>query len=152
MTPRERWLAAAIRQKPDRVPMYYRATDETTEKLLKHLGCSEAEMVERLHIDREVYALPRYVGPPVPDDGDMYGRRFRNVEYEGGSYPETVNAPLAECRSPEEIDRIYTWPTADWFDYSVLPDLVDAHQDQVVYGGLSEPFLLYKDLRGDCRG
>jgi uroporphyrinogen decarboxylase len=49
----------------------------------------------------------------------------------------------------EEIDRDYTWPTADWFDYSDLPRQVEGVEDRVIAGGGSEPFLLYKDLRGD---
>ena len=41
MTPRERWLAVLNREKPDRVPMDYRATREATAKLLQHLGVDD---------------------------------------------------------------------------------------------------------------
>ena len=39
MTSRERWLAVLSRQKPDRIPMGYWATDEATEMLIRHINC-----------------------------------------------------------------------------------------------------------------
>lgn len=152
MTPRERWLAAVRREKPDRVPMYYRATSEATDKLMAHLGCgTTAELFDRLHIDTMVNASPRYVGPQPPRGQDMYGRRFRAVEYEGGTYPECIHHPLAGLDSVEAIESAYTWPTADWYDFSVLPTQVEDARDRVIAGGGSEPFLIYKDLRGDVQ-
>jgi len=63
MTPRERWLACLNHQVPDRVPVDYRATPETTRKVLDHLGVStSAEMFARLHIDPVIDVAPRYVG------------------------------------------------------------------------------------------
>ncbi|MCX6563100.1 MAG: hypothetical protein NTU60_05785 [Candidatus Aminicenantes bacterium] len=52
MTPLERWLAVLRREKPDRVPMDYWATDEFTAKLMAHLGCATArEALEKLGVD-----------------------------------------------------------------------------------------------------
>lgn len=150
MTPRERWLAVVRRERPDRIPMHYRATGEATQKLLDHLGChSTEEMFNRLHIDRGVSVGPRYVGPPIPPEEDMYGRRYENVRYEGGVYRECVYHPLAGYETVEEIERNYTWPTPDWFDYSDIPRQIEGAEDRVISGGGSEPFLLYKDLRGE---
>ena len=150
MTPRERWLAVVKREKPDRVPMYYRATGEATQKLLLHLGCQNtAEMFERLHIDQTFGVGPRYVGPPHPPGEDMFGRRFRDVDYGSGSYTECIHHPLAEYESVEEIRAGYTWPSVDWFDFSEIPRQVEGVEDRVITGGGSEPFLLYKDLRGE---
>ena len=149
MNPRERWLAVVRREKPDRIPMYYRATEEATEKLLNHLGCSMEEMRARLHIDTLCGVGPRYVGPQRPPGEDLYGRRSRIVHYEGGSYPECVHHPLAEFDSVEEIEANYTWPTADWFDYRGIPRQIEGVEDRAVIGGGSEPFLIYKDLRGE---
>ena len=47
MTGRERWLAVLNREKPDRVPMDYWATEEATQRLLTHLGCDYDEMTKR---------------------------------------------------------------------------------------------------------
>lgn len=149
MTPRERWLAVVRREKPDRVPMYYRATEEAHEKLIKHMGCDREELLKRLHIDTLCGVGPRYVGPQHPSGEDLYGRRSRVVQYEGGSYSECIHHPLAEFHSVEEINANYTWPTADWFDYSGIPDQIEGVEDRAIIGGGSEPFLIYKDLRGE---
>ena len=150
MTPKERWLAAVRHQLPDRVPMYYRATSEATTKLMKHLAVHDhGALMERLHVDTTVGAGPRYVGPQRPAGEDMYGRRFRHVQYEGGSYPECIHHPLAEFETISQIDASYTWPSADWFDYSGIPTQVEGVEERVITGGGSEPFLIYKDLRGD---
>ena len=149
MTPRERWLAVVRREKPDRVPMYYRATEEAHEKLLEHMGCDREEMQRRLHIDTMCGVGPRYTGPQRPAGEDLYGRRSRIVQYEGGSYSECIHHPLAELHSVEEINANFTWPTADWFDYSGIPDQIEGVEDRAIIGGGSEPFLIYKDLRGE---
>lgn len=152
MTPKERWLAVVNREKPDRVPMYYRATEVATEKLLKHMGCQNTnEMFEQLHIDRMVGVGPRYVGPPPPPGEDIYGRRYQTVEYEGGTYRECASHPLADYETVTEIERNYTWPSPDWYDFSDIPKRVEGVEDRVISGGGSEPFLIYKNLRGDIQ-
>ncbi len=153
MTPKERWLAVVNREKPDRIPMYYRATGEATEKLMKYMGCQNAgEMFDQLHIDRTAGVGPRYMGPPIKPGGNMYGCRYENVRYEGGIYSECVGHPLADYETVEEIERNYTWPSPDWFDYSDIPKQIEGVEDRVISGGGSEPFMTYKHLRGEQQG
>ena len=150
MTPRERWLAAVRHETPDRVPMYYRATEEATEKLLAHTGCADTnELCDRLHIDRMAGVSPRYVGPDRPAGSDLYGRKYRNVEYDGGTYRECVHHPLGQYETVAQIEADYVWPTADWYDYSDLPRQLEGAEDRVLAAGGSEPFLVYKQLRGE---
>ena len=150
MTPRERWLAVLQRRKPDRVPMDYWATAEATAKLLKHLGCAdERALCERLHIDLPVTVGPRYAGPAVSDDADVFGCRYRDVDYGTGSYRECVHNPLAGYASVAEIEKHYRWPSPDWWDYTVIPGQLEGLEQYPVRGGGSEPFLTYKSLRGD---
>ncbi len=152
MTPRERWLALVRREKPDRVPMYYRATTEATAKLKAHLSIHDTvALMQRLHVDATVGVEPRYAGPSPKPGTDMYGRRFRDVQYDGGSYRECIHHPLALFDSVAAIEKEYIWPTADWFDYSVIPAQVEGVEDRVISGGGSEPFLIYKDLRGEAQ-
>ena len=149
MAPKERWLAVLRREKPDRIPMDYWGTPEATEKLMCHLGCTTVdEMFARLHIDRPLDVGPRYVGPPLEPGCDMYGRRRRAVDYGTGVYSEVVYHPLAQYTSVEEIEDNYTWPTADWFDYSIIPEQLEGNGHRPVRGGGSEPFLEYAFLRG----
>jgi uroporphyrinogen decarboxylase len=149
MTPRERWLAVLNRQKPDRVPMDYWATEEATQKLQKHLGCAdEGALFERLHIDRPVGAGPTYVGPTVPPDSDVFGCRFQKVDYGTGAYSECVHNPLAQYQTVEEIQKNYAFPSADWYDYSGIADQIASKEAFPIQAGGSEPFLTYKSLRG----
>ncbi len=149
MTPKERWLAVLNRQKPDRVPMDYWSTVEVTEKLMKHLGASSrSEMLQQLRVDFVVTVSPRYVGPVLPEGMDVFGVQHKDVDFGSGIYSEAVTNPLAGFNSVEEIEANYTWPNPEWYDYSDLKEQVAGYEDYPVAGGGSEPFLIYKNLRG----
>jgi uroporphyrinogen decarboxylase len=149
MTPRERWLAVLQRRQPDRVPMDYWSTDEAKAKLQKYLGVSDDQgLFRRLHIDRPYVVGPRYVGPPIPADEDVYGIKYREMDYGTGSYREVAVSPLAGYSTVEEIEQAYRWPVPDWWDYSAIPQQIVGHEDDPIQGGGSEPFLIYKSLRG----
>ena len=149
MTSKERWLAVLSGEMPDRIPTDYWGTPEATQKVMAHLSCSEwRDIVERLHIDRPVAADPLYVGPAIQQGQDMYGCRYVQVDYGSGVYAECVHNPLAEYHVVEEIEEAYVWPTADWFDYSVISDQIKGWEDYPVRGGGSEPFYMYTHLRG----
>lgn len=149
MTPKERWLAVLRREKPDRIPMDYWGTPEATEKIMQHLSCDTVdEMFARLHIDRPLDAGPCYAGPPLEPGIDIYGCRREGVDYGSGIYSEVVYHPLAQYASVDEIEDKYTWPTPDWFDYSIIPEQLEGNEHRPVRGGGSEPFLEYTYLRG----
>lgn len=149
MTPRERWLAVLLRQKPDRVPMDYWATSETTARLRKHLGCRTTHQVlKKLSVDYVLKVEPRYVGPRLPRRTDVFGCKFRGVDYGSGVYDECVYNPLAGYHSVEEIVHSYRWPSPDWWDYSDIPRQIKGKEMYPIRGGGSEPFLTYKNLRG----
>lgn len=60
--------------------MDYWATPEATAKLLKYTGCSNLrEMLQKLHVDFVVTVTPRYVGPPIPEDEDVFGCGYQNI-------------------------------------------------------------------------
>jgi uroporphyrinogen decarboxylase len=149
MTARERWEAVLRHEPPDRLPMDYWATSEASAKLVRHLACRDlGEALQRLHVDTLLALRPRYVGPPHPPGTDAYGCRHRRVEYEGGAYDECVGHPLAQYETVDEIEAAYTWPSVDWYDFSGIPDQVRGQDYRPIRGGGSEPFLLYKSLRG----
>ncbi len=151
MTGRERWLAVINRQTPDRVPMDIWVTAEATENLLAHLGCDFDEALRRLHIDYPLRVEGRYIGPPLPEGEDLFGRRRRTISHGTGVYDEVVNAPLAAFETVDEIEAGYIWPNPDHWDYSHLPGQVSVQDHRVVKGGGSEPLLIYKNLRGEER-
>ena len=152
MTPRERWLAVLQRRKPDRVPMDYWSTPEFEEKLKRHLGIADRwEMLKSLHVDFVRSVEPRYVGPSLPAGTDVFGVRHRDIDYGTGTYAETAFHPLVAFNSVNEIERNYSWPNPDWYDYSDVPNQIKGWEDYPIRGGGSEPFLIYKDLRGDAQ-
>jgi len=149
MTPRERWLAVLNRQTPDRVPMDIWITPEARENLLRHMDCDWDAALKRLHIDPPLTVAGRYVGPPPKEGEDIWRVRHRDVDYGTGVYAEAVSAPLAEYDSVEEIEANYTWPSPEHWAYDHLPDAIKGQEHRIIRGGGSEPFLVYKELRGE---
>jgi len=149
MTSKERWLAVLNREKPDRIPMDFWGTYEATNKVMRHMGCgSDEEMFERLHVDKVVGVGPKYVGPPVPEGEDVFGCRFKGVNYGTGVYSECVYHPLAQYETLDEIEAGYAWPSPDWYDHSDIPGQLAGREDRPIMGGGSEPFNAYNKLRG----
>lgn len=149
MTRLERWLAVLRHEKPDRVPMDYWSTPEFTQKLIAYLGCANlTQALQKLHVDFVVSVAPTYIGPTIPKDYDEFGVQTREINFGTGVYAETVSHPLAQYGSVAEIERHYTWPNPDWWDYSRIPEQLLGREDYPVRGGGSEPFLIYKSLRG----
>jgi uroporphyrinogen decarboxylase len=150
MTPKERWMAVLRHRKPDRIPMDYWGTDEATEKMMKHLGCGTmTKMLKKLHVDYLVELKPRYVGPKLPKGHDVFGRVYRDVDYGTGVYAECISHPLSGYGTVGEIEKNYVWPDPDWWDVSFLAEQLKGHEGYPARAGHYEPFLIYKDLRGD---
>jgi uroporphyrinogen decarboxylase len=152
MTPRERWLAVLERRQPDRVPMDYWGTEETSARLRKRLGCRTiGQALAKLHVDYVVKLKPAYVGPRLPQRTDAFGCRFKSMDYGNGVYNECVFSPLAGFDSIREISTHYQWPHPDWWDYSGIRAQIRGREMYPLRGGGSEPFLTYKYLRGQER-
>jgi len=149
MSPRERWLAVLQRRKPDRIPMDYWATEETSRLLRRHLGCrTTRQALKKLHVDFVVKVEPEYSGPKLARRRDAFGCRFGFMDYGSGVYDECIHNPLASFRSVEEIERHYIWPSPDWWDYRGIARQLRGWEMHPIRGGGSEPFLTYKNLRG----
>jgi len=150
MTSKERWLRTLKREKVDRIPMDYWATGEVNEKLMKHFRTDDMDKILKdLHVDLPVGVGASYKGPKLPPDTNVYGLKYRMVDYGTGAYSEAANHPLAEFKTVEEIKKNYKWPSPDWYDYSGIKKQIEGKDGRVISGGGSEPFLLYKWLRGD---
>ncbi len=149
MTPRERWEAVLNRRSPDRVPMFWSATDETAAQVLKHTGESSLpDLFARLRIDSIHEVTPRYAGPPISDNHNVFGCRYEVVQYGTGQYHEVVECPLAGFDSIDEIEANYRWPDPDWWDYSEIADGVRNAGHLPVQGNSISPFMWFGYLRG----
>ncbi len=151
MTPRQRWLALLKGERPDRVPTDYQATDEVTARLLRELQCKDIEALYRhLHIDarRYVAATPLRNHHPNDPSADLWGIRYRTVDYGSGAYREPDYHPLAEMTDVAQI-HAWRWPDPDDFDYRVIRRQLDTDDGyRPIHCGCFEPFLLYGYLRG----
>ncbi len=149
MTPRERWQAVLDRKKPDRVPMDYWATPEFDARLMAALGCAtREEALRRLGIDFVVSPKPLYRGPALPPRTDVFGCGYADMDYGTGLYDECVSHPLAGFDSVGAVERGYRWPDPDWWDYGTIEAQLRGREAYPVRAGGSEPFLTYKNLRG----
>jgi len=151
MTPRQRWLAILAGKTPDRIPTDYQATAEVTERLKTDLGCAaDDDLWRRLHVDARHMVEPAWKLPHHPDDpwADLWGVRFRKVQYGTGTYEEPIYHPLAKAEEPGDL-RSHRWPDPDDFDYAAVTQAVEASNGaNPIHAGCCEPFLLYGHLRG----
>jgi len=151
MTSRQRWMALLNNEPADRVPTDYWAVPELHNRLKRELNCADDDaLAERLHIDRPRSLGPRCLYKHHPDDPDanIWGVRSQTIQYETGEYNEPLYHPLADATSVSDVEA-FTWPTADWFDYTPITDaLRDDDGTRVITAGKYEPFLLYAMLRG----
>ena len=97
----------------------------------------------------------RHIGPRCkvehhPDDpkADVWGIRYREIDYGTGTYGEAEHHLAAHMTSVSEIDA-YRWPSADDYDYTPVTEFVQNDDGyRAVRAASYEPFLLYCYLRG----
>ena len=149
MTPKERWLAVLQRKTPDRMPMDYWGTDETMEKLMRHLGCADPGM------SFARCTLIAWLGWVRNTSGrrSMTTTTCSDVVIATSIMKAAPTANVFLTRWPTTRQsmrsrRNYTWPSADWLDYSVIPGQIEGKEMYPIQGGGSEPFLIYAQLRG----
>jgi uroporphyrinogen decarboxylase len=151
MTPRERWLALFAKERPDRIPTDYWATDEVTARLERELRCaSKEELYRKLHIDglTTVEAPKTVLHHPDDPAADIWGLRRSAIDYGGGVYDEFANHPLAGVSTVEEV-HAYRWPDPAHYDFEAFRHAIAATpRHRAIRVGEYEPFLLYCALRG----
>ncbi len=151
--PKERVLITCRHQEADRVPLKAYLTPEIEAQLVEHFA--NRDYREALGIDfRPLYALYRGElgpGPGMPGDADRYdlwGVGYSNVPYEGGTYSEATELPLAAIKTMEDVAN-YPWPSPDDYDYSVISTACDEVADYAVcFGGAGRPDILTGVSRG----
>ena len=84
---------------------------------------------------------PRYVGPVLPAGTDIWGVGRQPVSYGLGAYDEILHYPLARINDLSDLDH-YGWPSADWFDYGVIPERIAARN-------ASEPYCIMESHGGN---
>lgn len=129
MTNRERVMAALNHQKPDRPPLNYFGTDETTDRLLQHLNLDTHEDLLNYFGADLRYVSPAYVGPDNfsglfgygTGGVDMWGIGWRRVSNDFCAYYEPCYHPLAQATTVQEVED-YAWPKVDWLSVAHIAD------------------------------
>ena len=124
LSSRERVRLALNHQVTDRIPIAMVCSginapaDRAFDDLLRRERGVDLQTFLQATLDiRDVH--PRYIGPPLPADVDIWGVRRRPVSYGLSSYDEIEYYPLASAKTPADLLR-YPWPKPEWFDYEAL--------------------------------
>src|SRR5690554_5676576 len=81
MNHKERVLTALNHEEPDRVPVFYWAVPEFTDKIISQTGFADKEeMLEQLGIDFR-WVEPEYIGNPLIDKDKEHKKDIWGVEY-----------------------------------------------------------------------
>ncbi len=154
MTSKERVRAVMQRKKPDKTPAALQMIDVVKEKLLKHYEFEDIEQIyEKFDIDIR-YAFANYIGPKLSVEQDEQGRRvtqtfwgFKTTLHETAQdkYESVTYYPLDDVETMEDLQK-YTFPSADWFDYSSITKFCEKHHDKAILIGTSGSFQLATKL------
>jgi uroporphyrinogen decarboxylase len=137
LSPRERVRLALDHQETDRVPISlicggFEGT--TGPKLARHLGLDGEGLDRWLERYVDVAVVGEYRGTGAEYRGPSLGRRAdayediwgvwrKAISYGDAAYYEIECYPLAAINDIAGL-RDCRWPQADWWDYSLLPDLL----------------------------
>ncbi len=124
LSPRERVLAAARREKPDRVPCDFWAEPPTWERLFQWMGYRERDrLLKELEVDirhLDVPTLPDHeVAPGLFQN--MWGERYVYQSTPWGPIRHDTRGALADAQSFDELES-FSWPSPDDLDYSGLAE------------------------------
>ncbi len=147
MNRKERVLKTLNHETPDRVPVFYWAVPEFTEKMMSQLGFSDKDqLLEYLGIDFR-WVEPLYVGPQLihPDKAhkkDIWGVEYHRAGHGDLSYWDAGKFPLQGITDPGYLED-YPWPTPDLFDFSSLDAQCEKYKDYAIMTapGFSSPGL-----------
>jgi uroporphyrinogen decarboxylase len=131
---RERTARSLHHAEPDRVPIDCWLSPSTARRIVSRAGGLD-EFLDACDVDLRYIEGPRYVGPALPPDRDIWGvPRVTVTTADGEEHREVLASPLRDCRSPEEILDYPGWPSPDWFDYRVVGPQCEAvrHAGRVV--------------------
>lgn len=153
LTPRERVKMAVRHIQPDRPPIQTYLTPEVHAMLTQHFG--SVPIHEALEIDFRNVTPAGGPSCKVPEPGsgvehhDMWGTGYSRVPNpSGGEYLEATDLVLARLTTMDEVEA-HPWPSPDSYDYSVIPDQIEAVKDfAVCLGSASIPDVINGIGRG----
>jgi uroporphyrinogen decarboxylase len=137
MDSRERTFMALDHQEPDRVPVDCWASSGTKQKIKSQINLTFDDFLDMYDVDLRYIEGPQYMGPVLKTgsnvETDIWGVPRKpvvlSVKDRNGTctetYKEVTESPLKDFSKVEEINHYPGWPSADWFDYSVIEKQCD---------------------------
>jgi len=153
MNSRERVIGALNRQTTDRIPVDLACSgpNSAIDKLLSHYGVDDREqLLQAMEIDIR-HVSPQYIGPdgqaPIGSDSGMNtvfgGTEYMKTDFDGsggiaGTYADDLGSrPFKNFTTVKEIEQ-FSWPTTEWYDFSIISDACQQYRDYgVILGGWS---------------
>ncbi len=147
MNHKERVLMALNKEQPDRVPFFYWDVPDFGEKMMKHLGFkTRDQLLDFLDVDFR-WVEPKYIGPKLVNKKnktkkDIWGVGYSKIKNGDFEYWSPDSFPFKGITDADLLED-YPWPTADLFDFSVLPKLIEKYKDYAIMSapGYSSPGL-----------
>lgn len=137
MNSKKRIATVCNHKQVDKIPIDFWATAEVKENILNYYGIeSERELLNKFEVDLRYISGPKYIGPPmeVLADGsrrDIWGvPRIKQKTKTGADYTNVTEPPLSKFDMVQEINNYPYWPSADWFDYSVVLEQCEKHKER----------------------
>ena len=134
MTSKERVLLTFDHNEPDRVPLWYGASEALTQKLCSITASENREkLFEKLHIDfRRV--RDEYAGPDLPVYDDGRSKTHWGILRGGIEYGQPLSHPLAGVATVREIEN-HQWPDPSWFTSRHCRQQCEQWVDYAIIGG-----------------
>jgi uroporphyrinogen decarboxylase len=157
---KDRVNQAVAFQKPDRTPRDFAAVPEVWTKLAKHFGTDDRNAIlKRLDVDCRIVSYDSFCCPPgvsqaevdqsasrerssvggmwrrIEPDGsnrDIWGAHRRRVATAFGTLDELTSFPLDSADTLEDLKQ-YNWPTTEWWNFSSLPETIQAFDESEAY-------------------
>ena len=136
MTSRERILTALSHKETDIVPfsLGFGINYPAKKAFAKYMKTDVGELDKILESLSDIrHVGPQYIGPNDRNKGlpdgtyvDIWGVKRSPARNEKYTYMEISEYPLKNLDTVKEIEN-YIFPNIDWFDFSVIPEQINAH-------------------------
>ena len=145
-SPRERVSRSLKHQTSDRVPFDFWGVPETWASLMDFLGLEQGhDLMDLLGVDCRIIT-PDYIGPEPEknEDGTFYsiwGSLRKIVDNGYSRYEEYAGFPLADMKTPAEVEQWEKWPDRSWWDW-------DSFKTKVERANRKAPYHIRYDIGG----
>ncbi len=136
LTPKERVKMAVSHVQPDRPPIQTYLTPEMHQALTTYFAGASIDDVFQVDL-RCVWPTGSPASKFSGDSQfyDEFGTGYTSIRNDaGGVYMEATDRTLERITTMEQV-RAHPWPSADEFDYSGIPDMIESVKDYAVAVG-----------------